>query len=261
MLCKNALPLLSEFSDEVLDADLSVQISQHLDQCGSCRRELESLSILQGKLKSLKGIQAPEFLGSLVEHRIAEIQRNSWRRDLRNELERTWSKIRTTEGTWYITRALGTVMTSLFFFLIWGNNIPSSFIEDSMKRDFITPADRQQAYQEFLRKMGLPPDPKIRVITSNPAIHEIYLKDMGESMSTPGKDDSASVLAAIDPLGSGKIQSVLKRPNDQQILNNINDMITKARYRPASQNGKPVPSHMIFNVDKVTVYGRLPEGD
>jgi len=80
MLCKNVLSLLSEFFDEVLDAGTSVQISQHLDQCGRCRREFNRLSLLHGKLNSLKSIQAPNFLGSLVEHRISEINENSRRR-------------------------------------------------------------------------------------------------------------------------------------------------------------------------------------
>jgi len=248
MLCKNVLPLLSEFYDEVLDAGISVQVSQHLDQCDPCRKEFESLSLLQGKLKSLKGIQAPEFLGSLVEHRIAEIRQNSWRRNLQNGLERIWSKIRTTESTWYITKALGTVMTSIFFFLICGNNIPLSFIEDPMGQYSISPGSRLQVRQDVPVGPGMQSPPKTRVIKSDPAINEQDLKNLGESMSQPGKDDTVSVLAAIDSNGSGKIQEVYEYPNDQRFLNNVNDMITSAHFRPASKNGKAVPSHIIYIV-------------
>jgi hypothetical protein len=40
MLCEKALPLLSEYFDEVLDPDTAIQLSQHLGQCINCRREL-----------------------------------------------------------------------------------------------------------------------------------------------------------------------------------------------------------------------------
>jgi hypothetical protein len=259
MLCKNVLPLLSELFDQALDADVSVQISQHLDQCSPCRKEFESLSILQGKLKSLKGIQAPEFLGRLIEHRIAEIRQNTWRRNLRNELERMWSKIRTTESTWYITKALGTVMTSFFFFLICGNNpLP---LMTSMEQHPITQDFQQQVRQNVLPRLGMPSNPRYRVTKSDPAINELYLNDFGESMSQPGKDDNASVLAEVDSIGSATIQKVIDHPNDQRLLGRINEMITSARYRPASENGKAVPSHIFFIFNKISVYYRIPEVD
>jgi len=227
MLCKNVLHLLSEFSDEVLDAGVSVEISQHLDRCGLCRKEFESLSILQGKLKSLKGIKAPKLLDGLVEHRIAESQKHSWRRDLRNELERMWSIIRTTERMWYVSKALGTVMTSLFFFLICGNNVPPA----------------EPAASNFRQ----------------PVIDENYLNGVGESMSQPGMDDELAVWTEVDPSGSARIQNVIERPYDQKLLVNVHETIGKAHCRPASKDGKAVPSHMLFIFNKISVYSnRIP---
>jgi hypothetical protein len=233
MLCKNVLSLLSEFYDEVLDAKVSVQVTQHLGQCGPCRKELESLSILQGKLKSLKGIQAPEFLGSLVEHRITEFRQNSWRRSLRDELERMWSIIRTTESTWYITKVLGTVMTSLFFFMICGSNIP----------------------------LPLQSDPEMGVYNTDPAISEQYLNNLGASLSQPGKDDSVSVRLEVDSSGSATIQKVIERPHDPRLLSNVKEMITSTHCRPASKNGKAVSSHLILIFNWISVYGKTPDGD
>lgn len=112
MLCEKVLPLLSEFFDEVLDSDAAVQVSQHLGQCIGCRKEFDSYAALHHRLKSLNRMPAPEYLRSLVQHRLTQ---ESWRAHLRNELARYWSIIRTTEGMWYATRALGTVMASIFF--------------------------------------------------------------------------------------------------------------------------------------------------
>jgi hypothetical protein len=257
MLCKNVLPLLSGFYDGVLDADESVQVSQHLDQCDSCHKGFESLSILQNKLRSLKGVQAPEFLGRLIEHKIAEIQQNSWRRNLRNELERTWSIIRTTESTWYITKALGTVMTSLFFFLICGNN-PQPFI-DSMDQYSITTNYGQQVHQNVPTNLGMHAAPKLRAIKSDPSINEQDLNNLGESMSHPGNDDTVSVLAKVDSSGSARIQNVIEHPSDQRLLSNVREVITSAHYRPASENGKAVSSYIIFIFNKISVYARIPD--
>jgi hypothetical protein len=212
---------------------------------------VESLSILQNRLKSLNGIQAPEFLGRLIEHRIAEIEQNSWRRNLRNELERMWSKIRTTESTWYITKALGTVMTSLFFFLICGNN-PLPYA--SMDQYSIT-----TSRQDVPTKPGMRAAPKIRAIKNDPSINEQDLNNLGESMSQPGIDETVAVLAKVDTSGSARIQNVIERPNDQRLLNNVQEVITSARYRPASENGKAVPSYIIFIFNKISVYARIQD--
>ncbi len=115
MLCETVLPLLSEFFDGVLDADTAVQVSQHLSQCQHCRRELDSFADLHDRLRSLDRMQAPEYLRRLVQRRIA---REPWRARVRNELSRYWSIIRTTEGMWYATRVLGTIMASIFFLTI-----------------------------------------------------------------------------------------------------------------------------------------------
>ena len=87
MLCKTVLPLLSEYFDGVLDTDTEIRVSQHLDQCISCRREYKSLSALHAKLSSFRRIQAPEYLQHLVQHRISEMKLDTWRSRLQNALE------------------------------------------------------------------------------------------------------------------------------------------------------------------------------
>jgi hypothetical protein len=255
MLCKKVLPLLSDFFDEVLDADTAVKVSQHLDQCIRCRKELDSLSALHGKLRSLSGVRAPEYLHRLVQHRLTSMQRDSWRMRLKNELERRWSKIRTTEGMWYVTRALGTVMTSVFFFLIF-NAISPLYVEVNApageRRAVKLPAYSQQVGRNVLAKFGMLPASKLYTYKSKPAINDQYLVEYAQSIS--GKDDTFSVLAAVDPSGAAKIQNVLQYPDDQSWLSNLNEMISSAPCRPATENGEAVSSHMVMVFSKVSVY-------
>jgi hypothetical protein len=256
MLCEKVLPLLSEYFDEVLDADSAVQVSQHLDQCIRCRREFRSLSDLHGRLRSLGGVQAPEHLRHLVQYRLANRHRHAWRADLLNALERRWSIIRTTEGMWYWTRVLGTVMASVFFFLI--SSAISPFLGEASApvtgRDEFTPAFMQELSPNVLSRLGMLPPPKIRVTKSDAAIDAQCLSNVGQSISQTGNDYDFSVVTYVDRSGMAKSQNVLEHPNDQNFLDNFNKVISGTRFAPARKNGETVPSHIILMFSKMSVY-------
>jgi hypothetical protein len=251
MLCKQVVPLLSEFFDEVLDAETAVQVSQHLGQCIQCRREFDSLSALHDKLKSLERVQAPEYLRRLIQHRLTTMHQDSWRLRLQNALQLRWSRIRTTEGMWYLTRALGAVMTSMFFFLISGT-IPRFYLEAvaPIIERAPTPASGQQVGQNALPSQV----PKRHILRSEPDINDLYFLNFGQSIPQMGKDDTFSVVTVVDRSGAAKIQNVLQYPDDRNLLSNFNEMISSVRCRPASENGQAVPSHLVLMFSKISVY-------
>jgi Putative zinc-finger len=257
MLCRKVVPLLSEYFDDVLDADIAVQISQHLHHCFRCRKELKALSDVHGKLRSAEKIEAPEYLHHLVQHRVDAMQRDSWRKSLWNEWERRWSKIRTIEGIWYLTRAMGTVVASLFLFLItisispYYINVNGPVSEPSV---LISPYG-QEVMLNVLPRLGLLPVQTVQktVSKSNPAINDQYLMNFGQSISEEGKDDSFSVVTEVDRSGSAKIKRVLEHPVDQNLLNNFIDVISSARFRPGSENGQAVPSYLVLIFSRVSV--------
>jgi hypothetical protein len=258
MLCKKVLPLLSEYFDETLDAETAVQVSQHLNQCFRCRRELNSLSDLHRKLRSLKKVQAPEYLRSLVQHRLSARKQDSWRTQLRSELERRWSKVRTIEGMWYATRAMGTVVASVFLLLI-SISISPYYISVNAPANapsVLISSYGQQVMTNVLFRLGMGPveDVQKQILKSDPAINDQYLMDFGQSVSQAGKDENFTVVTEIDRRGSAKIQKVLEHPQDPGLLSNFNEVISSARFRPASQNGQTVSSHMVFMFSKISVY-------
>ncbi len=256
MLCKKVVPLLSEYFDNVLDAVTTVQVSQHLGQCLQCRKELKSLSALHGKLRSLNGVQAPEYLDRLVQRRLNSMHQNSWRNRLRNELERRWSRIRTTEGMWYVTRALGTVMTSVFFFLI-ARTISPLYIDVNApveERKVLLSAYGQQVGKHFLANFGMLPPQRTYSYKSVPAINHQYLKSFGESISQDGDDYDFSLLTYVDRSGQAVAQSVVEHPNAESFLNDFNKVISSGRFAPAKKDGEAVPSYMILMFSKISVY-------
>ena len=252
MLCTKVLSLLSEFFDEALDADTSVQVSQHLRQCIRCRKEFNNISALHRQLTSLDRVQAPEYLRSLVQHRLAQ---EPWRAHLRNELERWWSIVRTTEVMWYATRAVGTVVASVFFIVI-SSAIAPLYIQSqasAAQQESLRFGYGQQVSMNVSKILGVPQAQPLRSSRSDPpALNPIYMVKYADS-STAGGEEDFSVLTSVDENGAGKVETVIKPPSDQTLLTRFTSMLANAQFRPAIENGQAVPSTMVFTFSRILV--------
>jgi hypothetical protein len=261
MVCRKVLRRLSEFIDEALDHNTALQVSQHLNCCESCRKEYESFSNIQKKLRSISITQPPKHLRNLVQIRLSARQ-DPWQIRLQNALERRWSIIRTTEGIYYWTKALGTALTTIFFLLIAIAGTPyymdvNAKLDENARNQKLSPDEyRQQLATNVLKIFGMESQQSQAQIPgrTDPAIHPQYLRNLGKSVSESSHDDTASVVAAVDPDGAAKTQGVLEYPSDQTLLSSLNEMIETARWRPASKNGQTVPSHMILMFSTISVH-------
>jgi len=253
MLCKKVLPLLSEFFDEALDADTSAQVSQHLGQCIRCRKEFNSISALHRKLTSLNGVQAPEYLHSLVQHRLAQ---EPWHAGVPGELARWWSIVRTTEGMWYATRAVGTVMACMFFIMI-SSAIAPLYIQSqaaAVQQESLRFGYGQQVSMNVSKLLGVPRVQPLRSSRSDPpALNPMYLVKYADSGTATGGEEDFSVLTSLDEKGSAKVETVIKPPSDEAYLTRFRSMLANAQFRPASENGYAVPSTMIFTFSRILV--------
>ncbi|MBN1568940.1 MAG: zf-HC2 domain-containing protein [Acidobacteria bacterium] len=257
MLCEKVLPLLSEYFDEALDAETAIQVSQHLNQCARCRKELSGISAVHDRLRSLNDIRAPEYLHDLVQHQVTSYIKNGWRVQLREALERQWSLIRTIDGTWWSNRILGTVMTAMLVVLI-ANGIKPTPVEatDPNQDRIVNPSDySKKVFRNVQAKFGTPPAKVPPGRDAQPsAIHYRYLDELGKSNPQHAEDDTLSVVATIDPIGRSKMQTVLEPPSDENLLRSVSEVISSARCRPASKNGQAVPSYLVLIVSRVYVY-------
>ena len=256
--CEQSRHQLSGFLDRVLETNQAIRVSQHLGKCAGCRQEFELLSTLQAKLKELPRTQAPDYLYHLLQLRLRNARQESWRVRLCDELECRWLKIRATERLWYLTRVLGTVMTTVFFFMFSYalNPIYMDFHPQDSEKLSLMPAYRQQLGVSVLRNLGMNPVEAQRrpIGHSEPRINDLYLLNFGQSVSQQGEDDTFSVVTVVDRSGSAKIQGVLEYPADRSLLSDFNDMVSSARYRPALQNGHPVDSHLVMSFSKIFVH-------
>jgi hypothetical protein len=239
--------------DEALETGAAAQITQHLNGCEKCRKEYEALIFIQQRLRSIPQAKAPSYLHSLVQHQIKAEKTETWSRQLRDALDRRWSIIRTTDSRWYWTKALGTVMTSLFVLLISSviNPYYALNVSDKTRPTYLSSAYGQQVGLNVLVKLGMESAPNYG--KSAAAISNVYLFNFGQSVSHLKNDDNLFVIAEIDRSGSAKIQDVLEYPKEKELLSHFNQMIATARCRPANKNGQAVSSRMILMFNQVSV--------
>ncbi len=258
MKCQNVLKQLSLLLDEMLERDAAEMAREHLAACHRCISEYKRLARLREELGSLRRVAAPEYLRHLLQLRLEEARRLSLPTQLRESVEYYWSRIRTTERIWYLTRIFGMAATFLFFLALSSAVNPIYLDPRPQNIDHNGPSQylRQQLGIHVLKNLGLMPVEVQRrpISPSEPRINDLYLLKFGESASRIGADDSFSVYTVVDRSGSAKIQNVLEYPADQRLLQNFNNMISAAQLRPASQNGRAVDSHLVLTFNKISVY-------
>jgi hypothetical protein len=255
MNCHRVLKQLSGFIDDVLDGSASDMVSEHLNQCGNCRREFDRLLQLRRKLGSLSTPEPPEYLRHLLELRLSSDARDTWRARVRFAWEYRVSKIRTTEGMWYLTRLAGSAMTVLLFLAISASINPLYFAlpqQQWPERNDVV----QNIRDQLMKNVGVVTFESQRkpAASMEPGINPLYLLEFAESASRSSRDDTVAVAAVVDKRGEAQIQNILEYPADKNLLSDFNSMLVSARYRPATQNGRAVDSHLVLAFSKISVY-------
>jgi len=257
MKCEEVQRKLSLYLDDMLRDVETIAVSQHLTDCAYCRSDLEHLERVKRALGSLERVQPPDYLQDLLRIRMDNSGRFSWSVSIRSALETRWYKFRHLEASWYVTRLLGTAVTFLFFFFVLSSPLsPSHF---GLDKEGVSRGDISQPQQlasAVLKKLGLQPaEAQTRPMNyRRPQINDLYLVQYGQKASLTSQDDTLSVVAFVDPDGFAKIDNVLEYPADGELLADFSDMIARARWWPASHNGKPVESRLVFTFSKISVY-------
>jgi hypothetical protein len=258
MRCEKVLGQLSLFLDEVMDCDLATGVAQHLRACPTCNREFTRLKKLRNVLNNLPPVETPDFLHDLVELKISTARQHSWRSSLQSALERQWSRIRTTEGIWYLTRLTGTMAALVLFIAISSamNPMDLEFGDQLASRGVRSQALRsQQLAFGVLTNLGMPPVEAQRrpISPSNPKINDLNLVSLGESALSSTHDDTISVVTIVDRSGRATVQRILEYPADESLLSALNEWLTSTSWRPASRNGRAVDSQLVLTFSKIYV--------
>jgi hypothetical protein len=257
MKCEKVLGNLSSFIDEMLEESLALSISQHLRECPGCENERLRIAKQRNALRSLKPVMAPDYMYDLVQIRIKQSHRQTWTHSLGSLLEYRLSKIRSTEGIWYLTRLMGTVSTLILFVAI------SSAIHPLYLR-FASPLPPQVYYNHPLpsqqlvynmqKAFGMPEAHQKPVRSSEAKLNDLYLYNLSQSVARTHGDDTISIVTRVDRNGAAKVQNILEYPADDSLLSDVTEMISSAGWRPATQNGRAVESWQVLIFSKICVY-------
>ncbi len=257
MRCEKVLGRLSWFIDDMLEENLASEVSQHLKDCPCCDHEFTRLRKLQAVLKGMEPVKAPDYLGDLVNLKISRARSASWRTSLQSAMEYRWSRIKTTDGIWYLTRLMGAMATIVFFIAIYSamNPLYLSLADEIPTRvDWPNTQPSQRLALGVQRALGMPESQKKPVRSSEAKINDLYLDKLGQSASKTAHDDTVSVLSMVDRNGSATVQGILEYPADDSLLSDFTEMINSAVWRPASQNGRAVDSRQVLIFSKIYVY-------
>ncbi len=257
MRCEKVLGRLSWFADDMLEENLASEVSQHLRDCPRCDHEFTRLRKLQAALKGMEPVKAPDYLGDLVNLKIGRARSESWRKSLQSAMEYRWSRIKTTEGIWYLTRLMGVMATVVFFIAIYSamNPLYLSLANEIPTRVAWPNTQASQRLALGLQKaFGMPEAQKRPVRSSEARINDLYLDKLGRSASKTAHDDTVSAFTMVDRNGTAKVQDILEYPSDDSLLSDFTEMINSAVWRPASQNGRAVDSRQVVIFSKIYVY-------
>jgi hypothetical protein len=260
MRCVQVLSRLSPFLDEMLGDDLATGVAQHLETCSGCSREFARLKRLRAMLADLPPAETPDYLQSLVHLRITNAREHSFGQNLRSLLEYQWSRIRTTEGSWYLTRLAGAMATIILFVAIYSamNPIYLGIAGPLPERGWLSSTHQrpQQLGDAVLGNLGMMPveAQKKPIRSSDPKINDLYLLKLGERAAQTAHDDTVSAVFVVDRSGAATIQDVLEYPTDESLLSEFTDMVMSAGWRPASKNGRAVDSQLVYTFSKIYVF-------
>ncbi|MEJ2110961.1 MAG: zf-HC2 domain-containing protein [Acidobacteriota bacterium] len=255
MLCKKAKKKLSQYFDGVLDSRSSIEISNHLNECDSCREDLAGLLKLHSRLSSIEKIEIPDFVYPLIQTQLKNEVNKKWLDRMKDAAELRWSRIRTTGFQFYWTKALGTLMAAFCFSMI------SSSIDPFYPTGSTSPNASQYLSREYSEQIrsaisinfGRFPIEQYQKSNQHfPAIDDQYYLPFWDSIPETTHEEDFSVVFAVDPSGTVRAENVLEYPDDETLLQSLN-VIEFARGRPGSLNGKYVPSPMVVNFNYSTV--------
>jgi hypothetical protein len=256
MRCEKVLGQLALYVDGMLDREVSGAISQHLRGCTTCSRELERHGLLMESLRQLPPVPAPKFLYDLVELKINRARQDSWIHTLRSAWEYRWSRIKTTEGVWYLTRLMGSLATLVLFISIYSAMNPLYLsLADQIPThiDWPQTPPSQRLVYNVQKIFGMPEAQKRPYRSSEAKLNDLYLYNLSQSASRTAYNDTVSVVAIVDRNGNAKVQDVIDYPVDDSLLSDCTEMINSAGWRPASQNGRAVDSRQVFIFSKIIV--------
>lgn len=220
MTCVNAKEMLSSYLDGVISGKQMHTLDQHLQGCGDCAAEYESLRRVQSLMTDIGRAKAPSDLSLkirlAISHEAARQRSPYWS----NALLRLENSVR----SFMVPATAGIFATVVVFGLLMG---------------FITPV---RANSNDVPLM----------VSTDP---ELQSTGFGVSMGEIN-EDSLVIEAYVDANGRIQDYRILSDPDKlKELPHQVKNMLIFTTFRPAMTLGSPHPGTAILSFSKINVRG------
>ena len=220
MTCVQVKSMLSAYLDGAVTGRQMYSLGQHLEDCGSCEQEYESLRRTQQLLAKIRRAKAPEDLSlklRLAISREAALMRQPYLGNLVLRLENALRGV-------MVPATAGLVATIAIFGLLMG---------------FITPVQADTSDVPLL-------------LSTNP---ELQQSSFGMTLGAIS-EDSLVIEAYVDANGRVQDYRILSDPDKLRDLpHQVKNMLIFTTFRPATSMGMPRPGTAVLSFSKISVKG------
>ena len=220
MTCVQVKSMLSAYLDGAVTGKQMYSLGRHLEDCGSCEQEYESLRRTQQLLAKIRRAKAPEDLSlklRLAISREAALMRQPYLGNLVLRLENALRGV-------MVPATAGLVATIAIFGLLMG---------------FITPVQADTSDVPLL-------------LSTNP---ELQQSSFGMTLGAIS-EDSLVIEAYVDANGRVQDYRILSDPDKLRDLpHQVKNMLIFTTFRPATSMGMPRPGTAVLSFSKISVKG------
>jgi hypothetical protein len=223
MQCREAKALLSPFLDGAVTGTEMLGVQAHLDGCGSCMREFNSLRQTQQLLMTMGRVKEPADLG--LKLRLAISREAAPARRARYEGFRL--RMEDTLNAFMVPATAGLVCALLIFGLVTAI--------------LAMPGQLQANNQDVPL-----------VLNTGPELQQSVFGTTLSSMDT----DSLVIEAYVDRNGRVQDYRILSDAGEsQQLLPQVKRMLIFTTFRPAMSMGRPISSRAVLSFSRISVRG------
>ncbi len=267
MNCKEVRKKIHPYLDHELEPDQRARLQMHVDNCVSCRIQLNRMAETIQTVQSMQRLEAPAALRYMITSTAgyhAAPGRSNWFSTLQfRSLEiPSLERLRTTFLALPITILLFILATILVYSPEGMRNI-DYLLAGSLN----TPLQTNLVERQYLQNLY---DFSPEVLTSNyvcdpdhknitleniyqPRISTVSVKMFVEKDFQKQKEDSVDVLASVHSDGSTEVESIVG--GDSRVNKQIREMLDSAIVFPAIADGKLIDSKILLTFQKIEVKG------
>jgi anti-sigma factor RsiW len=220
MTCTRARSMFSAYLDGAITGKQMFSLASHLEDCGSCKRQYQSLRRTQQVLADMGRAKAPEDLSLKLRLAISREVARARQPYFGSLALRMENSLR----GFMVPATAGLVATIAVFALLVG---------------FITPVQADSGDVPLL-------------LSTNP---ELQQSSFGMTMGAIG-EDSLVIEAYVDANGRFEDYRILSDPNKLGDLPHpVKNMLIFTTFRPATSMGVPRPGTVVLSFSKISVKG------